>query len=133
MVDLFTTLTERVFLYCQMPTSSFEGGGHFTGMPMVANGCRREGGRGQKSWNVKICRRPLDLNNQKNLWLPSIFQFERKVGFLNHPNHSLCKSFKQLTLVELDWHLKLNFKYFAYRIFVKHEAFNSTTAICVYI
>jgi hypothetical protein len=23
----------------------------------------------------------LDLNNQKILWLPSIFQFERKLGF----------------------------------------------------
>ena len=28
----------------------------------------------------------LDLNNQKNLWLPSIFQFERTVHNLNHPN-----------------------------------------------
>ena len=28
----------------------------------------------------------LDLNNQKNLWLPSIFQFERTVHNLNHPS-----------------------------------------------
>ena len=27
----------------------------------------------------------LDLNNQKILWLPSIFQFERTVHNLNHP------------------------------------------------
>jgi hypothetical protein len=27
----------------------------------------------------------LDLNNQKKLWLPSIFQFERTVHNLNHP------------------------------------------------
>jgi hypothetical protein len=28
----------------------------------------------------------LDLNNQKILWLPSIYQFERTGTNLNHPN-----------------------------------------------
>ena len=28
----------------------------------------------------------LELNNQKNLWLPSIFQFKRTVHNLNHPS-----------------------------------------------
>ena len=55
---------------------------------------------GDIEWYVlKLCMRPisqtkwlkclisfalynaLDLNNQKILWLPSIFQFERKLGF----------------------------------------------------
>ena len=31
------------------------------------------------------------LNNQKNLWLPSIYQFDRKTGLLNLPNLGLAK------------------------------------------
>ena len=31
----------------------------------------------------------LDLNNQKNLWLPSIFQFESTGTNLNHPTNDM--------------------------------------------
>ena len=38
----------------------------------------------ENEWNFLIFLlfyNDLDLNNQKKLWLPSIFQFERKLGF----------------------------------------------------
>ena len=33
----------------------------------------------------------LDLNNQKILWLPSIFEFERKLGFSTTLPHMISK------------------------------------------
>ena len=61
----------------------------------------------------------LDLNNQKLLWLPSIYQFEKTGTNLNHPNTDFIDLFKELLLRNFTMRstmtIKWNGKKIAYR------------------
>ena len=46
-----------------------------------------------KYFNFLLFYNPLDLNNQKILWLPSIYEFERTGTNLNHPIDHLLQIF----------------------------------------
>ena len=56
----------------------------------------------------------LDLNNQKILWLPSIYQFERTGTNLNHPNVHFCIVHTHLLKMCLCYILPTMYAYFLF-------------------
>ena len=78
--DLFYLIYTNMNDYQDTPTIiGSRGGNRGTTNAAAIKAAKRSGETKVNFYNA------LDLNNQKNLFLPSIFQFERTVHNLNHP------------------------------------------------